>query len=252
MRSATGSASPTRGSNGRDDLSRGSICVVCLTRPQPGEHFSPISRASACRRRCLPGVLWARVQQDKAERITSAMLKDALAIAGLDFTDEQRAADSRRRQPEPDALRRAAADHDRSEHRAAAVLQPAGAGHAARSRGEAVPPEPAARAPPSRQSRGRRVLAAGAPRAAAEDAAGDVGRAHAHVPRSPQPLQRDAQFRRDLHRRTGDASRRSRPTGRSRPASIAGRCTACRGDARTSSPFPAFRRSGDRAPSRGR
>src|SRR3954451_14689659 len=38
----------------------------------------------------LPGVLWARVQEDKADRITSAMLKDALAIAGLEFTDEQR------------------------------------------------------------------------------------------------------------------------------------------------------------------
>src|SRR3954451_13891432 len=39
----------------------------------------------------LPGVLWAQVQEAKAERITDAMLKDALAIAGLEFTDEQRA-----------------------------------------------------------------------------------------------------------------------------------------------------------------
>src|SRR3954471_24692701 len=39
----------------------------------------------------LPGVLWARVQEAKADRITDAMLKDALAIAGLEFTDEQRA-----------------------------------------------------------------------------------------------------------------------------------------------------------------
>jgi Asp-tRNA(Asn)/Glu-tRNA(Gln) amidotransferase A subunit family amidase len=38
----------------------------------------------------LPGVLWAQVQDAKAERITDAMLKDALAVAGLDFTDEQR------------------------------------------------------------------------------------------------------------------------------------------------------------------
>ena len=38
----------------------------------------------------LPGVLWARVQQENAERITSAMLKDALAVSGLDFSDEQR------------------------------------------------------------------------------------------------------------------------------------------------------------------
>src|SRR3954465_1553675 len=39
----------------------------------------------------LPGVLWAQVQETKAERITDAMLKDALAIAGLEFTDQQRA-----------------------------------------------------------------------------------------------------------------------------------------------------------------
>jgi Asp-tRNA(Asn)/Glu-tRNA(Gln) amidotransferase A subunit family amidase len=38
----------------------------------------------------LPGVLWARVQQEKADRITSEMLKEALAIAGLEFSDEQR------------------------------------------------------------------------------------------------------------------------------------------------------------------
>jgi Asp-tRNA(Asn)/Glu-tRNA(Gln) amidotransferase A subunit family amidase len=38
----------------------------------------------------LPGVLWARVQEEKAARVTDAMLKDALAVAGLDFTDEQR------------------------------------------------------------------------------------------------------------------------------------------------------------------
>jgi Asp-tRNA(Asn)/Glu-tRNA(Gln) amidotransferase A subunit family amidase len=39
----------------------------------------------------LPGVLWARVQEAKTDRITDAMLKDALAIAGLEFTEEQRA-----------------------------------------------------------------------------------------------------------------------------------------------------------------
>ena len=38
----------------------------------------------------LPGVLWARVQQENAAQVTSAMLKDALAVSGLDFTDEQR------------------------------------------------------------------------------------------------------------------------------------------------------------------
>src|ERR1700748_3064972 len=38
----------------------------------------------------LPGVLWARVQQENGGRVTSAMLKDAPAGPGPDFTDEQR------------------------------------------------------------------------------------------------------------------------------------------------------------------
>src|ERR1700709_2266143 len=38
----------------------------------------------------LPGVLWARVQDEKAGRVTDAMLKDALAVAGLEFSDDQR------------------------------------------------------------------------------------------------------------------------------------------------------------------
>jgi len=38
----------------------------------------------------LPGVLWARVQDAPASRITSAMLTDALAVAGLEFTEEER------------------------------------------------------------------------------------------------------------------------------------------------------------------
>jgi Asp-tRNA(Asn)/Glu-tRNA(Gln) amidotransferase A subunit family amidase len=38
----------------------------------------------------LPGVLWAKMQEEGARRITAAMVKDALAIAGLAFTDEER------------------------------------------------------------------------------------------------------------------------------------------------------------------
>jgi Asp-tRNA(Asn)/Glu-tRNA(Gln) amidotransferase A subunit family amidase len=38
----------------------------------------------------LPGVLWAKMQEERAKRITASMLKDALAIAGLEFTDEER------------------------------------------------------------------------------------------------------------------------------------------------------------------
>src|SRR5213593_1525498 len=49
-------------------------------------YFSSVGLSSTL----LPGVLWARLQEERAERITAAMLKDALAIAGLDFTDEER------------------------------------------------------------------------------------------------------------------------------------------------------------------
>ncbi len=49
-------------------------------------YFSSVGLSSTL----LPGVLWASVQEEKAQRITAAMLKDALAIAGLDFTEEQR------------------------------------------------------------------------------------------------------------------------------------------------------------------
>jgi Asp-tRNA(Asn)/Glu-tRNA(Gln) amidotransferase A subunit family amidase len=36
----------------------------------------------------LPGVLWAQLQQDGAQRITQPMLTDALALSGLTFTEE--------------------------------------------------------------------------------------------------------------------------------------------------------------------
>jgi Asp-tRNA(Asn)/Glu-tRNA(Gln) amidotransferase A subunit family amidase len=50
-------------------------------------YFSTIGLTSTL----LPGALWARMQQEEAQRVTAAMLKDALAVAGLEFTeDEQR------------------------------------------------------------------------------------------------------------------------------------------------------------------
>src|SRR3989442_15844665 len=38
----------------------------------------------------LPGVLWMQIQQSGEPRITAEMLKTALAISGLDFTDTER------------------------------------------------------------------------------------------------------------------------------------------------------------------
>jgi Asp-tRNA(Asn)/Glu-tRNA(Gln) amidotransferase A subunit family amidase len=36
----------------------------------------------------LPGALWARMQEARADTVTAAMLKDALAVAGLEFSDD--------------------------------------------------------------------------------------------------------------------------------------------------------------------
>jgi Asp-tRNA(Asn)/Glu-tRNA(Gln) amidotransferase A subunit family amidase len=49
-------------------------------------YFSSVGLSSTL----LPGVLWAKLQEDRAERISAAMLKDALAVAGLDFTEDER------------------------------------------------------------------------------------------------------------------------------------------------------------------
>jgi Asp-tRNA(Asn)/Glu-tRNA(Gln) amidotransferase A subunit family amidase len=38
----------------------------------------------------LPGVLWAKVQETGARSVTAAMLADALAVAGLEFTEAER------------------------------------------------------------------------------------------------------------------------------------------------------------------
>jgi Asp-tRNA(Asn)/Glu-tRNA(Gln) amidotransferase A subunit family amidase len=38
----------------------------------------------------LPGVLWAQLQQDAAQKVTQPMLADALALSGLTFSDEDK------------------------------------------------------------------------------------------------------------------------------------------------------------------
>src|SRR2546427_5218587 len=47
-------------------------------------YFSSVGLGSTL----LPGVLWAKLQEEPTPRITTAMLKGALTIAGLDFSDE--------------------------------------------------------------------------------------------------------------------------------------------------------------------
>jgi Asp-tRNA(Asn)/Glu-tRNA(Gln) amidotransferase A subunit family amidase len=56
------------------------------TRRQFLSYFSSVGLATTL----LPGVLWAKLQEERAARVTGAMLEEALAVAGLEFTDEQR------------------------------------------------------------------------------------------------------------------------------------------------------------------
>src|SRR5438270_559449 len=49
-------------------------------------YFSSIGLSSTL----LPGVLWSQVQEQQATTVTPEMLKHALAVAGLEFSDEQR------------------------------------------------------------------------------------------------------------------------------------------------------------------
>jgi Asp-tRNA(Asn)/Glu-tRNA(Gln) amidotransferase A subunit family amidase len=60
--------------------------ATAATRRQFITYFSSVGLASTL----LPGVLWAKLQDEQTARVTSAMLKDALAVAGLEFSDEQR------------------------------------------------------------------------------------------------------------------------------------------------------------------
>src|SRR4051794_21764165 len=59
---------------------------LATTRRRFMGYFGGVGLASTL----LPGVLWAKMQEQQADRITAAMLKDALAVAGLDFSEEER------------------------------------------------------------------------------------------------------------------------------------------------------------------
>src|SRR5712692_5781854 len=50
------------------------------------QHFAFMGLSSSL----LPGVLWAKLHEQKAQKITREMLRDAEEISGLHFTDTQR------------------------------------------------------------------------------------------------------------------------------------------------------------------
>ena len=49
-------------------------------------YFSSIGLTSTL----LPGVLWAEMQQQGAQRVTADMLKSAMTLTGLEYSDEER------------------------------------------------------------------------------------------------------------------------------------------------------------------
>src|SRR5262249_46515553 len=49
-------------------------------------YFSSVGLTSTL----LPGALWAEMQQQSAQRITPDMLKTAMALTGLEYSDEER------------------------------------------------------------------------------------------------------------------------------------------------------------------
>jgi hypothetical protein len=57
-----------------------------LTRRRFLAYFSSVGLSSTL----LPGVLWAKIQDEEEPRITKDMLGDAEQVAGLEFTDEER------------------------------------------------------------------------------------------------------------------------------------------------------------------
>jgi Asp-tRNA(Asn)/Glu-tRNA(Gln) amidotransferase A subunit family amidase len=59
--------------------------AVSVSRRRFLGYFSTIGLTSTL----LPGALWTRMQDEHAERVSAAMLKDALSVAGLEFTEEQ-------------------------------------------------------------------------------------------------------------------------------------------------------------------
>ena len=99
-------------------------------------------------------------------------------------------------------------------------------------------------------ARADRLPAGHGPGDADRDQAHHLDRAHQAVSRSPEETRRDAQVRGDADRGARARSRRRPPMPRSRPASIAARCTAFRGAPRICSRPRASRPPGARRPTR--
>ena len=60
------------------------------TKPFDRRRFLAACSTAGVASTLLPGVLWAKLQEQNAAKVTMAMLNDALAISGLDFSEEDK------------------------------------------------------------------------------------------------------------------------------------------------------------------
>jgi Asp-tRNA(Asn)/Glu-tRNA(Gln) amidotransferase A subunit family amidase len=63
---------------------------MSVTRELNRRRFLAYFSAAGLSSTLLPGVLWARIQNEEAPKITKGLLKDAEEVAGVEFTDEER------------------------------------------------------------------------------------------------------------------------------------------------------------------
>ena len=182
-----------------------------------------------------PGVLWARMQDAGADRVTLAMVTDALKLSGIELAEADRKALVDGANTNLERLEELRAFHIPNDVSPPYHFSPVVPGMTVDRARRPVGAEQGAGAEAPGQPRRRGVLAGAPPGRARPHEAGDVGRADAHVPGAAAPLQRQAEQRRHVPRRPrpGRGDRR-RPRDRGRHATK-GRCTASPGAARTSS-----------------
>ena len=211
-------------------------------------HFAGIGLGSTL----VPGVVWARMQDQGTQRVTAAMVKEALRLQGVDVPDadvQAMVAGANQSLTRYEDVRKMHIPLDVSPPFHFSALAPGIEPNRTQLpfRMSAAPAREAAVEP-----RGRRVLAGAASGRARAHEAGEIASS------SPRCISRDSTSTTRSSTSSSRSStiwrwrRRSRRTPRSPPASTRDRCTAFRGARRTSSPSRATRRPGARRRSRDR
>ena len=89
----------------------------------------------------VPGVLWARVQDSGAQKVTLAMVNEALKLSGIEVSEEEKTSLVETRESQPGRLRGDSQAAHSARCVAAVPLQPGHARHDGEQDEAAVPPE---------------------------------------------------------------------------------------------------------------